>query len=242
VLLDEITRTSAAVADTPARRKKIDLLAETLRRARPDEVPTAVAYLSGVLPQGTIGVGWASLRDLPAPAAPPPTLELLDVDAALTAIKTTTGPGSQTARRKTLAETFSKATEREQHFLTGLLLEELRQGALEKIMLEAVAEAAGVSAAGVRRALMLAGDLGSVAKAVITEGHKGLARFRLQPLHPIQPMLAQTADDLHDALSRIRPAAVEWKLDGARIQSTGWATKSVPSPAASPTSPSGSRR
>jgi DNA ligase 1 len=218
VLLDEIAHTSTAVAETPARLNKIDLLAECLRHARPDEIPTAVAYLSGVLPQGTIGVGWASLRDLPAPAAVPPTLELLDVDAALERIARTTGPGSQTTRRTALAGLFAKATENEQQFLIGLLLGELRQGALEKVMLEAVAKAAEVSAAGVRRALMLAGDLGAVAKAVITEGQNGLARFRLEVGRPIQPMLAQTADDLHDALSRIRPAAVEWKLDGARIQ------------------------
>lgn len=165
-----------------------------------------------------MGVGWASLRDLPAPAQPPPTLELLDVDTALECIAKTTGPGSQTARRTALATLFGKATEPEQQFLTGLLLGELRQGALEKIMLQAVAKAAGVPATGVRRALMLAGDLGAVAKAVIVEGQKGLARFRLQPLRPLQPMLAQTATDLHDALKRIRPAAVEWKLDGARIQ------------------------
>lgn len=177
-----------------------------------------MAYLSGVLPQGTIGVGRASLRGLPEPAPPPPTLELLDVHMALERIAKTTGLGSQAARRAALADLFSKATEEEQQFLMGLLLGELRQGALEKIMLEAVAKAAGVPAAGVRRALMLTGDLGAVAKAVIAEGQQGLARFRLQLLRPVQPMLAQTAQDLHDALNRICPAAVEWKFDGARIQ------------------------
>jgi DNA ligase-1 len=218
VLLEEIARTSGAVAEASARLRKIELLAACLRRLRPEEVPVAVAYLSGVLPQGTIGVGRASLRDIPPPASSPPTLELLEVHAALARIKGATGPGAQALRRKELAELFGRATHHERQFLIGLLQGELRQGALEGVMVEAVARSAEVPASEVRRALMVAGDLGVVAAAAIAEGRKGLARFRLSVLRPVQPMLAQTADDLHGALARIRPAAVEWKLDGARIQ------------------------
>lgn len=218
MLLDEIARTSVAVAETPGRLAKIERLAGCLRRLRPQEVPIAVAYLSGVLPQGTIGVGWASLRDLPPPAVPPPTLELLEADAALERIRTSSGPGSQAIRRRELDELFGRATEPERRFLIGLLQGELRQGALEGVMVEAVARAAEVPAPEVRRALMLSGDLGAVAAAAVAEGRDGLARFRLTPFRPVQPMLAQTADNLPDALARIHPAAVEWKLDGARIQ------------------------
>ena len=218
MLLDEIARTSVAVAETPGRLAKIERLAVCLRRLRPREVPIAVAYLSGVLSQGTIGVGWASLRDLPPPTARPPTLELLEVDAALERIRTSTGPGSQAIRRRALVELFGRATEPERRFLIGLLQGELRQGALEGVMVEAVARAAEVPAPEVRRALMLSGDLGAVAAAAVAEGRDGLARFRLTPFRPVKPMLAQTADNLPDALARIHPAAVEWKLDGARMQ------------------------
>jgi DNA ligase 1 len=158
------------------------------------------------------------MRDLPPPAAPPSTLELLEVHAILERIGTTTGPGSQAERRQALVRLFERATEPERLFLTGLLLGELRQGALEGMMVEAVAKAAGVTASEVRRALMLAGDLGVVAASAIAEGRRGLTRFRLTVLRPVRPMLAQTAPDLHDALRRVAPAAVEWKLDGARIQ------------------------
>ena len=218
MLLDEIARTSTAIADTRSRLAKIDHLAGALRRLRPDEVPIAVAYLSGVLPQGTIGIGWASLRDLPPPATPPPTLELLEVHATMDRIAAATGKGSQATRRRELADLFSRTTEPERRFLLGLLSGELRQGALEGIMVEAVGMAAGVPASEVRRALMVGGDLGVVAAAAVIEGTEGLAGFRLTVLRPIQPMLAQTATDLTDALGRIHPAAVEWKLDGARIQ------------------------
>jgi DNA ligase-1 len=217
VLLHEIARTSAEVAASSSRLAKIARLADCLGQARPEEVGVAVAHLSGFLPQGTIGVGWAALRERPAPAAEP-TLELLEVDAAASRIAAISGAGSQAARRAELDALFGRATEGEQSFLTGLFLGELRQGALEGVMSAAVAKAAGVPADDIRRATMLSGDLAEVATVAVREGSQGLARFRLTPLRPLQPMLAQTAEDLEDAFVRIRPAAVEWKLDGARIQ------------------------
>jgi DNA ligase-1 len=216
VLLAGIARTSSEVAATPARLAKIELLAACLREARPDEVPVAVAYLSGELPHDRIGVGWALLRNLPPPAGAP-SLEVLEVDAALRRIGAAAGPGSQTARRGDVADLFGRATEPEQRFLTALLLGDLRQGALAGVMVDAVARAADVPVPAVRRAFMLAGDLGPVAAAAM-EGGDRLAQFHLTPLTPVQPMLAQTAETLADALARVGSAAVEWKLDGARLQ------------------------
>ena len=217
VLLDEIARTSKDVSRTPARLEKVERLASCLRRLEPAEVPAAVAFLAGDLGHGAIGVGWRSLQELPPPATSA-TLELLEVDAALRRIQATTGAGSQAARRGLLRDLFARATERERGFLFGLLLGDLRQGALEGVMVEALAKAAGVPSNEVRRALMLSGDLGDVATAAIAEGRRGLGRFRLQLLRPLKPMLAHSASDLNDALGRISPAALEWKLDGARIQ------------------------
>jgi DNA ligase-1 len=218
VLLEDIAEASADVAATSSRKAKIARIADCLTVARPDEIAIAVAYLSGVLPQGTVGIGWAALRELPDAAAPPGTLALLDVDATVSRIAGLSGRGSQARRRGELAGLYEHATEPEQRFLTRLLLGELRQGALEGVMAEAVAKAAGIPAAEVRRALMLAGDLGEIAVVAIADGPEGLARVRLTLFQPVQPMLAQTGDDLEDALDRIHPAGVEWKLDGARIQ------------------------
>jgi DNA ligase-1 len=217
MLLEEIARTSTDVSATTARLAKIERLAACLARLAPDEVPLAVAYLSGTLPQRTIGVGWAALRDLPQPATSP-SLELLEVHAALERIRAATGKGSQATRRRELSDLFGRTTEPERRFLTGLLSGELRQGALEGVMLDAVARASGASPREVRRAAMLVGNLGVVAMAAIADGPAGLAGFRLTLLRPMQPMLAQTAEDVDQALSRVSPAAVEWKLDGARIQ------------------------
>ena len=218
MLLEEVALTSAAVAGTPGRLAKIERLAACLRRLRPEEIPVAVAYLSGELPQGSIGVGWASLRELPVPSSPPGTLELMEVDAAFTRLQNATGRGSQSVRRAEVAALFGRATEAERRFLFGLLSGELRQGALEGVMVEAIARAADLPSADIRRAGMLAGDLGMVGAAAIARGRDGLAAFRLTVLHPLQPMLAQTAEDIPAAFARISPASVEWKLDGARIQ------------------------
>jgi ATP-dependent DNA ligase I len=218
MLLDEIAGTSEAVAAISSRSAKLTELASCLGRARPHEAPIAVAYLSGTLPHGPIGVGWAALRDLPAPTDAPPSLELAEVDVALRRIGATTGPGSQAARRRGVEELFARATEREQRFLRALLHGELRQGALESVVADAVARAAEVPVGEVRRALMLAGDLGTVATAALADGRSGLARFRLEVLRPLKPMLAQTAESPREALERVGAAVVEWKLDGARLQ------------------------
>jgi DNA ligase 1 len=217
VLLEEVAQTSAVVTGTSSRLGKVEALASCLSRAGRNEVPIAVAYLSGVLPHDPVGIGWAALRELPAPASSA-SLELGEVDAALRRIGETTGRGSQSARKTLLARLLGRATEAEQRFLIGLLLGELRQGALEGVMVDAVARASGVASSAIRRAAMLRGDLGAVATAAVAGGEEGLAAFRIEVLRPIQPMLAQTADDLDVALARIGRAALEWKLDGARIQ------------------------
>jgi DNA ligase 1 len=217
MLLEEIARTSADVASTSARSKKVERLAACLAALQPEEVLVAAAYLSGELLQGSIGVGWAALRDLP-PAAGEPSLELLDVDAVARRIAAASGKGSQAVRAAEVRALFERATEDEQQFLRGLFLGELRQGALEGVMVEAVAKAADLPVADVRRAAMLAGSLAEVAEAALADGRAALERFSLTLFRPVQPMLAQTATDVSSALGRVGDAVVEWKLDGARLQ------------------------
>jgi len=225
VLLEEIAETSAAVAASSARLAKVERLAACLRRLDPDEVHPAVAFLSGELRQRQIGVGWAALREVPPPAAVP-SLTVAEVDAGFERIGRLAGPGSQAERRRLLAGLFGRATGDEQRFLVRLLGGELRQGALEGVMVEATARAAGIPGAEVRRALMLRGALGPVAEAALARGVAGLRELRLQVGRPLQPMLAQTATSVEAALARAGasgsargvPAAVEWKLDGVRVQ------------------------
>ena len=217
MLLADLAAASEAVSGTTRRTEKVAAVAAALRSADRDEVPVVVAYLSGELRQRRTGVGWASLRDLPAPV-PDPTLGVSEVDAVLADVAGLAGAGSQGERVRRVADLFGRATEPEQRLLRGLLTGELRQGALEGVMLAAVAQAAAVPLADVRRAAMLRGAVGPVAQAALAGGTEALAAFRLQVGRPVQPMLASTATDIADAMSRLGEAAVEWKLDGVRVQ------------------------
>lgn len=217
--LDEIVRTSLALRETRSRRRKVALLADCLRRLSPDEIRVGVAYLCGALPQGRIGLGWAALREArPVEAADAARLGVREADAAFSRIAAASGAGSGRARARELAALLGRATGAEQEFLGRLVLGELRQGASEGLVVESLADAAGVPAADVRRARMLAGDLGAVAEAALLRGRAGLSSFALELFRPLLPMLAQPAQDLAAALGRLGEAAFEWKLDGARIQ------------------------
>jgi len=217
--LAALVEASAKAAGTSSRLGKRDAIAACLRAAAPDEIETAVAYLSGETRQSKLGVGYASLSGLRGgPAAAESTLSIADVDAALAAIAATSGKGSTSERAARLRALFARATEDEQDFLVRLLVGELRQGALEGVMLEAIAAAAAIPVTAVRRAAMFAGDIAVIAREALTEGAVGLDRFTIELNRPVQPMLAQTAVDVTDALERLGTASFEWKVDGARVQ------------------------
>jgi len=219
MLLADLTQTSRRVAETSRRSEKIAALAECLRRLAPDEIAIAVAFLTGETLQGRLGIGPSTIAQArPDAAAPSATLSLIDVDRILRALAATAGAGSATARQRQLTELLARATGPEQEFITRLLYGELRQGALEGVMLKAIARAAQVLLSQVRRASMLAGSVPVVAQAALTEGAAGLQRFSLRLFQPLLPMLAQPARDVDDALSQLGVAAFEWKLDGARVQ------------------------
>ncbi|HEX3128199.1 MAG TPA: ATP-dependent DNA ligase [Thermoanaerobaculia bacterium] len=217
--LADLVTTSSRVAETRSRTEKIAALSGLLRRLGPEEVDPAVAWLSGNLRQGRIGLGPAAVRDAsPGTTAAEPSLTVGEVDTAFDRIAGATGAGSTAERSRLLSGLLSRATAEEQSFLVRLIFGELRQGALAGLMAEALAAAAEVPADEVRRALMLAGELPAVARAVLIEGRPGLARFRLELFRPLQPMLAQAAGDTSEALERLGEAALELKLDGARVQ------------------------
>lgn len=231
VLLAEVVDTSGAVASSRSRLAKVDALAGLIRAAAagpaPDvEVPAVVAFLVGQPLQGRIGTGWRTLVGLAVPPAAEPTLTVAEVDAAFTAIADTTGAGSAARRAGLLGDLLRAATGAEQEFLMRLLTGELRQGALEGVMVDAVAKAADVTGEQVRRAFMLSGALPATATAALTDGAAALGEFHLELGRPIRPMLASPGADLAAALADLGEATadatngvvVEYKLDGARIQ------------------------
>ncbi|MGY3199523.1 ATP-dependent DNA ligase [Streptomyces sp. TE5632] len=217
MLLSRLARVSQEVAATSARSRKIALLAELFREAEADDVPIVIPYLAGRLPQGRIGVGWKVLSRPVAPAAEP-TLTVREVDALLTTLGEVSGPGSQAERALLVGELLGASTEDEQRFLLGLLTGEVRQGALDAVAAEGLARATGAPSADVRRAVMLAGSLQSVAGALLADGPGALERFRLTVGRPVLPMLAHSASSVAEAVEKLGACAVEEKLDGIRVQ------------------------
>ncbi|MBV8993665.1 MAG: ATP-dependent DNA ligase, partial [Pseudonocardiales bacterium] len=222
MLFAEIVAASAAVGGTRSRRTKVEILAAALRVLAPAEVEPAVGWLAGEPRQGRLGIGWRTLAAVASPACEGPRLTIDRVDAALDALAGCAGTGSAAHRATLLAELFGAATTDEQHFLRRLLIGELRQGALEGVLTEAVGVAAAVPAEQVRRAMMVSGRLPVTARAALAGGAEALAAFRLEVGRGVRPMLASPATSLDDALAELgsggRGVAVEYKLDGARIQ------------------------
>ena len=217
--LADVVSVSHAVTQTSGRLEKTSYLADLLKRVPPDEITVVVPFLSGSTRQGRIGIGWAMLsgmRDVPPAAVP--ALEIREVDAAFDRLAAASGAGSSASRSRILRELLGRATRDEQDFLVRLLFGELRQGALEGVLIEAVARASGIGAAQIRRAAMLAGELTPVARAALVDGQAALSRFMLTPFQPVQPMLAESAADVGEALAILGDASFEYKLDGARIQ------------------------
>ena len=219
MLFAEVVAASGAVAATRSRTAKIETIAALLRRAAGEEVPVVTAWLAGEPRQGRIGVGWRTLSRQEHDPAAEPELTTADVDTALAALAATTGAGSAARREHRLRDLLSRASADEQRFLVRLLAGELRQGALDGIVLDAVAAAGDVPAEAVRRAFMLSGSLPVTAAAALTGGAEALAAVGLQVGRPVRPMLASPGSSLDAALGDLGgDVTVEYKLDGARIQ------------------------
>ncbi len=219
LFLSELVAVSDAVSATRSRNEKVRLLAEALSAMEDDERAAGIAYLSGEPRQVRLDVGWSAVGGVDVAPARDSSLALLDVDAILEAVASQAGAGSRGARLDLLDDLFRRATSEEQAYLRTLLLRNTRQGALEGVMVKAVAEAAGVAEEDVRRALMLSADLAAVAAAAFEGGAEALASIRLEVFRPVQPMLAQTAPTVREALASVGGrASVEFKLDGMRVQ------------------------
>nr|WP_211661468.1 ATP-dependent DNA ligase [Modestobacter muralis] len=218
-MLAEVVAASAAVAATRSRTAKAGLIGELLRRAEPGEVGAVTAWLAGEPRQGRLGVGWRSLTARAHTSAAAPGLTAAAVDAALTELAGTSGAGSAARREAAVGALMSAATADEQHFLVRLLTGELRQGALEGVVLDAIASAAEVPATAVRRAFMLSGRLPETAVTALEGGVAALEAVRLEVGRPVRPMLASPGSSLDAALTDLGgEVTVEFKLDGARIQ------------------------
>jgi DNA ligase-1 len=219
LMLTDIVAASRDVAATRSRLKKIARLSGVLRQLESAELPAAVGFLCGELRQGRLGLGPRALQRLRAePEASSSQVSVLELDAVFQALEELSGKGVASEREQLLAALFARLQAEEREFVVRLILGELRQGALESIVLDALADAAAVSSAAIRKAMMFTGNAAEVAASAFRGGEAELLAVSIQLFRPLRPMLAQSAKDAAEAFSRTAPAAVEYKLDGARIQ------------------------
>ena len=218
MLLSEVVSTSDRVASVSSRTAKSAALAGLLSELLPEEIVPAVGLLAAAPRQGRVGVGWRGLASLEVTHASEPTLTVGDVDAFLDRLVAASGAGSVALRGDALREFASRATAAEWAFVSRVLLGELRTGALEGVLLDAIVTASGRPATAVRRAAMLSGDLGSTAAIALGASEEDLDAVGLVVGRPVLPMLASTASTAAAALAITGAASVEYKLDGARIQ------------------------
>ncbi|WP_426573556.1 ATP-dependent DNA ligase [Aquihabitans sp. McL0605] len=218
MLFVEVVATSAQVAGVSGRSDKRDALAALLRRLEPQEIEPAVGFLTGEPRQGRIGVGWRTIASAEQPPAAEPSLTIDEIDEVLTVLAGTAGTGSAGRKQELLGAVLARATAEESAFLFQLVGGGLRQGALAGVMTDAVATASEIPATVVRRAIMLGGRLDTVARIALTEDRAAVEAVALEVGRPVQPMLASTAASVTEALAELGESAVEWKLDGIRIQ------------------------
>lgn len=220
--LARLVQTWSELKGTRSRLRKTALLSEVLQEAEPDEVPLVVAYLSAQLPQGKIGLGYAAVRKAMQSLgdATDGSVDVVQVDRTFDAIPREVGKGSAARRLGHLRGLLDRVSTDERSFLAGLILGELRQGASEGVMCDAIAEASGVESPKVRRAFMLSGDLSRVATIALGPRPDDLDALRVEVFVPLRPMLAQPAADVQSAIEEHGDGELlfEYKLDGARIQ------------------------
>ncbi len=219
MLLRSLVEVSERVSATTSKKEKVLLVAGLLLRTKGKEIALAAHYLSGRLPQGRLGIGWKMLHEAARDLSPSPhPLTLVELDGFLEAITQEKGPGSLERKLRTLRGLLTRTTEKEMDFLSRLIMGEIRQGALEGLVQEAIAQASSLTPDLIRQALMFSGDIGEVARVALEKGAAGIARFKPRLFRPISPMLANPAEAVAEALQRLGEAGWEYKIDGARIQ------------------------
>ncbi|KPV64878.1 MAG: DNA ligase [Candidatus Bathyarchaeota archaeon BA1] len=146
-------------------------------------------------------------------------LTILEVRRGLEAIAETTGYGSRERKERLIETLLSGATPLETKYLVKIMIGEMRTGFHEGLMELAVSRAFGIPQDVVQTASMLTGDIGEVAMIAKAQGGEGVSRLQFQVFRPVKPMMAQTAEDVNEALKEHGgETALEYKLDGARIQ------------------------
>ncbi len=173
--------------------------------------------------RGDVGVALAALIDSKEHSVQTSLfqepLTITSVGSSFEKMAEASGKGSSREKEGLLVGLLSDASSIEVRYLTSLILGDLRTGLSEGLLLEAIAQAFGVSEDLARRAWSFSGNLGEVARLSAAEGEKGLAAVSIELFRPVKPMLATPAESVKEVMEEGGDEfAFELKLDGARVQ------------------------
>jgi DNA ligase-1 len=134
----------------------------------------------------------------------------------------TTGPGSQETKLRLISSLLNDATAAEGRYIIKFVMGQLRLGIADYTVLDALAIAFTGDKTNrqvLENAYNVSSDLGTVAKLLATKGLDAVKLIKITLFKPIRPMLAERIRTAEEALERMEgKAAVEYKLDGERVQ------------------------
>jgi DNA ligase-1 len=212
---------------TTKRTEKIVYLVDFLKNLQPDEIAPAVAFVTGrPFPESderVLEVGgqtaWKVHRNIGQSALVESPVTILEVYRTFGKIASASGSGSRQRKEMLMNTLLSRLPRNESDYLMRIVFGEMRIGAVEGVVLDAIAEATSIDAEQVRRANMLLGSLPHVAELALTKGRQAIETVGVTLFVPIKPMLAEMVDGVDDALKEHGGiSAFEFKYDGARVQ------------------------
>jgi DNA ligase-1 len=216
-----------ALESTTKRTEKIAFLVDFLKSLDPQEIVPAICFLIGrPFPESderVLDVGgktlWKIDRKSGQSALTSKPLTLLEVFNTFDKVATASGPGSRQRKEMLIDTLLNQLEDADAEILMRIIFGEMRMGAVEGVVVDAIAEATSLNPVLVRRANMLLGGLSKVAKIALIEGPQAIKSVGVTLFVPIKPMLAEMAQDLNQVFTDHHGVtAFEFKYDGARIQ------------------------
>lgn len=216
-----------ALESTTKRTQKVARLVEFLTKLNSNEIAPAVSFLVGrPFPESdprVLDVSaqtlWKMSREGAQTMLVSRPVTILEVYETFEKIADASGSGSRQRKENLIDALLSRLPDAEAGYLVRIIFGEMRIGAVEGVVLDAIANATHGDPDLVRRAFMLLGDVSHVAELALTQGIEALSQVGVKLFVPIKPMLAEMAQDPDEVLREHGvQTAFEFKYDGARIQ------------------------
>ncbi len=211
----ELVAYSQRIGAVKGRNEKIAIIREFLSQLN-DAEAVGVNYIAGKTRQGKLNIAWKGLSELMASSyeRSRKTPTLVEVDGTLERVRVARGK----QKIAVLAPLFKNLNKQERQYLTILILGEVQQGAGEGLVKTAIARVFDLTDADIEHAYMHTPDIGKLFMYVRKKGKAGIKHIGVRIFKPVRPMLAQIADSVDEIFKEYDDFALEYKLDGVRIQ------------------------